>query len=290
MTINRISDLALTALAPAIWGSSYIVATEGLPAGYPLTIACLRALPAGLLLLLLVRRLPAGIWWGRALVLGAFNFAFFWGLLFLAAFRLPGGLAATLGSSQPLLVVLLAWPLLGTAIRPGAVGAAVLGMAGVGLLVLAPGLVMDGLGVVAALGGAVSMALGTVLTRKWGADVPPLTLTAWQMVAGGVLLVPAALLLEPAWPAPTAEQALSLGYLGLIGAAVTYVLWFRGLALLGPARVSALAFLSPLSAVLLGWGLLDQRPGPIQGVGMLLVVAGVIWSQRAGGVSRLRAE
>ncbi|MCF8479718.1 MAG: EamA family transporter [Rhodospirillum sp.] len=288
--MKRISDLALTALAPAIWGSSYIVATEGLPAGHPLTIACLRALPAGLLLLLLVRRLPSGPWWGRALVLGAFNFAIFWGLLFLAAFRLPGGLAATLGASQPLLVVLFAWPFLGTAIRPGAVGAALLGMGGVGLLVLGPGLVVDGLGMAAALGGAVSMALGTVLTRKWGADVSPLTLTAWQMVAGGVLLAPAAILLDPPWPAPTVGQALSLGYLGLIGAAVTYGLWFRGLAKLGPVRVSALGFLSPLSAVLLGWGLLGEQPGAVQGLGMVLVVGGVLWSQAAGDRRCLRVR
>ncbi len=56
------ADLAATALAPAIWGSTYIVTTAFLPAGYPLTVAMLRALPAGLLLLLLVRKLPYGIW------------------------------------------------------------------------------------------------------------------------------------------------------------------------------------------------------------------------------------
>ena len=47
------SDIILTALAPAIWGSTYLVTTEMLPAGYPLTLAVLRALPAGLLLLVL---------------------------------------------------------------------------------------------------------------------------------------------------------------------------------------------------------------------------------------------
>ncbi|CAI2931745.1 protein of unknown function [Aminobacter niigataensis] len=49
--MSRNSDLLLTAIAPAIWGSTYIVTTEFLPAGYPLTVAMLRALPAGLLLL-----------------------------------------------------------------------------------------------------------------------------------------------------------------------------------------------------------------------------------------------
>ena len=53
--MSRASDILLTAIAPAVWGSTYIVTTELLPAGYPLTVAMLRALPAGLLLLLLVR-------------------------------------------------------------------------------------------------------------------------------------------------------------------------------------------------------------------------------------------
>ena len=55
-------DLFLTALAPAIWGSSYIVTTNFLPGHSPFTVALLRALPAGLLLLLLVRRLPPLGW------------------------------------------------------------------------------------------------------------------------------------------------------------------------------------------------------------------------------------
>ena len=51
MTTNRSSDLLLTSAAPAIWGSTYVVTTLMLPPGIPLTVAMLRALPAGLLLL-----------------------------------------------------------------------------------------------------------------------------------------------------------------------------------------------------------------------------------------------
>ena len=65
---TRGSDLLSTAVAPAIWGSTYIVTTQFLPNFSPMTVAMLRALPAGLLLLLIVRRLPAGIWWGRVFV------------------------------------------------------------------------------------------------------------------------------------------------------------------------------------------------------------------------------
>ena len=103
--MSRAADVLLTATAPAIWGSTYIVTTQLLPAGYPLTVAMLRALPAGLLLLLFVRELPKGIWWHRTLLLGALNFSFFWAMLFVSAYRLPGGVAATVGAIQPLIVL-----------------------------------------------------------------------------------------------------------------------------------------------------------------------------------------
>ena len=57
-------DILATALAPAIWGSTYVVTTELLPPGHPLTLAVLRALPAGLLLLAVVRQLPPPEWIG----------------------------------------------------------------------------------------------------------------------------------------------------------------------------------------------------------------------------------
>src|SRR4051812_41323497 len=104
-------DVLLTAFAPAIWGSTYIVATELLPPDRPFTAALLRALPAGLLLVLFSRRLPARSEWGRLLVLSALNIGFFQALLFVAAYRLPGGLAAVVGAIQPLLVMGLAWTL-----------------------------------------------------------------------------------------------------------------------------------------------------------------------------------
>jgi probable blue pigment (indigoidine) exporter len=184
----RFSDVLITAIAPAIWGSTYIVTTELLPQGYPLTVAMLRALPAGLLLLAYVRTLPKGIWWGRTLLLGALNFSIFWTLLFISAYRLPGGVAATVGAIQPLIVIALSRLILGSPIKALAVVAGLAGIAGVALLVLTPHAALDPLGVAAGIGGAVSMAFGTVLSRHWQPPVSPLTFTAWQLTAGGILL------------------------------------------------------------------------------------------------------
>ncbi|MBY6242924.1 EamA family transporter [Methylosinus sp. Sm6] len=274
-------DLLLTAVAPAIWGSTYIVATQLLPAGIPLTIAMLRALPAGVLLLLIVRTLPRGAWLWRSLLLGGINFSVFWWLLFVSAYHLPGGVAATVGAIQPLIVIGLARLVLGRAMRPVAIASAFVGIAGVALLVLTPAARLDPVGVAAALGGALSMACGTVLSRKWQPPVSALTFAAWQLTAGGLLLLPAAVVLEPFPSNLTAANALGFAWLGLVGAAATYFLWLRGIARLEPAVVSFLLFLSPLTAVALGWLLLDQSLTPIQILGMMLVTGGIWSGQRA---------
>ncbi|MDH0684412.1 EamA family transporter [Achromobacter animicus] len=279
--MSRNTDLLLTALAPTIWGSTYVVTTLMLPPGYPLTVAMLRALPAGILLMLWVRALPHGIWWLRVFVLGALNFSVFWALLFVAAYRLPGGVAATLGAIQPLVVIALARLLLGSPVRGLSVVAALTGLAGVALLVLTPKAALDPVGVAAGLGSAASMALGTVLSRRWQPPVSALTFTSWQLTAGGILLVPAALLAEAPLPTFTLVNVMGLAWLGLIGAALTYVLWFRGVARLEPAAVSSLGFLSPLSATVLGWAILGQSLSPLQLAGMGVVVGSVWLSQRA---------
>lgn len=276
----RASDLLATALAPVVWGSTYIVTTELLPPGHPVFVAAARVLPAGLLLLLIVRQLPRGEWIWRSFVLGALNFAIFMVLLFIAAYRLPGGIAATVGAVQPLIVIFVAAVVLGTAIRPLAVLAALAGLCGVALLVLRNEAALDAVGIAAALGGAVSMALGTVLTRRWQPPVSPLVFAAWQLLAGGVLLVAMAAVLEPLPPAPSARNMVGFLYMSL-SSALTYVLWFRGISRLEPSAVASLGFLSPATAVLLGWVLLGQALGPAQIAGVVLVLAGVWAAQVA---------
>lgn len=277
---TRAWDLLLTGLAPAIWGSSYIVTTQLLPQVPAMTVALLRALPAGLLLLAFARRLPQGMWWLRVFILGALNFSVFWSMLFVSAYRLPGGAAATVGAVQPLVVVFLAAWVLGSALRPASVLAALAGLAGVALLVLTPGVALDATGIAAGLAAALSMACGTVLTRKWRPPVPLLTFTAWQLTAGGLLLLPLALWAGPDFPAPTPGHLIGLAWLGLVGAALTYVLWFRGIARLEPSMVAPLGFLSPLTAILLGWVFLDQTLTAVQMAGVALVLGGIWLGQK----------
>jgi probable blue pigment (indigoidine) exporter len=273
-------DVLIPGMAPVIWGSTYLITTEMLPQGYPLTTSMLRALPAGILLLLLVRQLPDRHWLGRIFLLGALNFSVFWWLLFIAAYRLPGGVAATLGAMQFLFVIVLSRGLLGTKIHTSALIAAVAGMLGVALLILTPAAKLDPVGIAAGIGSAVAMALGTVLSRRWQPAVSTLTFTSWQLTAGGILLVPAAWLFEPALPPLTLVNIAGFLYLGLLGAAFTYIIWFRGIARLSPNLVAPLGFLSPLSAVMLGWLILGQALSVLQILGIVVVLGSVWLSQQ----------
>ncbi|HBO22021.1 MAG TPA: EamA family transporter [Providencia sp.] len=278
---NRYVILLLTALAPIVWGSTYLVTTEMLPKGMPLMLAVLRALPAGLLLLLFIRKLPQGIWWGRVVMLGILNFSLFWWLLFIAAYRLPGGVAATVGAIQPLIVLFLSRWLLNSQLSFLSILASFSGIIGVAILLLTPNAMLDMTGIIAGFLGAFSMAAGTVLSRRWQPPVNAITFTSWQLTAGGLVLLPFALYFEPALPPLTLINFIGLSYLTIIGGALTYALWFRGLAILGPSSVASLGFLSPVSAVLLGWIVLDQQLSMWQFIGMLVILASVWVSQQS---------
>ena len=271
--------LVLTALAPVVWGTTYLTTTELLPPGRPLLAAVVRALPAGLLLLAWTRVLPRGDWWWRAAVLGAFNIGGFFALLFVAAYRLPGGIAAVVGALSPLVVAVLAPRLAAERASPKALAAGLLGVLGVALLVLRSEVVLDTVGLVAAAFGAVSMSLGVVLTKRWGRPAPLLAFTGWQLLAGGLLLVPLMLVVE-GWP-PTLDlgDVAGYSYLTLVGTALAYCLWFRGIVALPVTRVAVLGLLSPLVAAAAGWLVLGQSLSSLQIVGAAVVVAAVTIAQ-----------
>jgi probable blue pigment (indigoidine) exporter len=270
---------AVTATAPATWGLTYLVTTELLPPGRPLLAATLRALPAGLLLSVVGRQLPRGRWWGRALVLGTLNIGAFFALLFVAAQRLPGGVAATLGAAQPLLAMVLAVGLLGERLRATAVVTGLVGVAGVALLVLRADAGLDPVGVAAGLAATSCMALGVVLAKRWGRPASLLVTTSWQLVAGGVVLVPVALLVEGPPPALTLENLAGHVWLATVGTALAYATWFRGVERLPIRQVSILGLLSPLVATLAGWLVLGQRLAAWQLLGLGLVLGSVLAAQ-----------
>ncbi|WP_151481497.1 EamA family transporter [Streptomyces albicerus] len=273
--------ILLTALAPISWGSTYAVTTEFLPADRPLFTGLMRALPAGLVLLALARRLPRGVWWWKAAALGALNIGAFFPLLFLSAYRLPGGMAAVVGSIGPLFVAGLAAALLGERPTLRTLLTGIAAALGVSLVVLKVAGALDAVGLLAALASTASMSAGTVLTKRWGRPegVGPLALTGWQLTAGGLLIAPAALLVEGAPPALDGRAVGGYLYLALANTAIAYWLWFRGIGRLTATQVTFLGPLSPLTAAAIGWAALGQALGPVQLAGMALAFGATVFGQ-----------
>ena len=100
-------------------------------------------------------------------------------------------------------------------------------------------------------------------------------------MAGGLILLPPALWSEPIPAALTLPNVFALVWLGLVGAALTYVLWFRGIARLEPSLVSTLGFLSPVTAILLGWFVRGESLSLLQMLGIVLVLASIAAGQRS---------
>ncbi|MEU1074824.1 MULTISPECIES: EamA family transporter [unclassified Streptomyces] len=280
-TQSRIATVALTALAPVSWGSTYAVTTEFLPADRPLFTGMMRALPAGLALMLATRRLPRGSWWWKAVVLGALNIGAFFPLLFLAAYRLPGGMAAVIGSLGPLWVAGLAALFLGERPSLRTLLTGIAAALGVSLVVLKATGALDAVGVVAGVASSVSMAAGTVFTKRWGRPegVGPLVLTGWQLTAGGLLIAPVAFLVEGAPPVLDGRNLLGYLYLALVNTAVAYWLWFRGIGRLTATSVTFLGPLSPLTAAVIGWAALGQALTPLQLAGMAVAFGATLAGQ-----------
>lgn len=277
--MSPLTRTLLTASAPIAWGTTYWVTAELLPPGHPLWAGLLRALPAGLLLVALSGHLPRGDWWWRAAVLGTLNIGAFFALLFAAAYRLPGGVAATLGAVSPLLVALLAHLLVGERLTVHRLTCGVIGVVGVGLMVLRASASLDAVGVAAGLAGAASMATGSVLTKRWGNPTTPLAFAGWQLTAGGLFLLPLALVVEGTLPALDTGAVAGYLWLTLPGAALAYPLWFRGIGTLPVGAVAFLALLSPAVAALIGVGLAGEHLTGPQWVGFALALGAVAVAQ-----------
>lgn len=278
---HRSAITAVTALAPAIWGTTYLVTTALLPADHPLFAALTRSLPAGLLGVLIARRLPRGDWWWKLAILGTLNIGIFFPLLFVAAERLPGGVAATLGATQPILITFLAVIVLGERLSKWRLTWGIIGAAGVGMVVLGPGAGFDPIGILAGIGGAAAMGTGVILVKRWG---PPPRLGAvgfagWQLSMGGLVLLVPALTLEGMPDSIDAGGIAGYLWLGIIGGLAAYTLWFRGLGRLPVTATALLGLLSPLVAAGLGIIFAGESLNAIQIAGFALALAALFCGQ-----------
>ncbi|GGI48479.1 ABC transporter permease [Agromyces flavus] len=271
--------MLLTAIAPIAWGSTYYVSREFLPADAPLWGAVLCALPAALLLPVVRPIRPRGAWWWRASILGALNVGVFFALVYLVAQLLPTSVASTVMATSPVAMMLLARLLAGERLRAIPMIGAAIGLAGVVLLLAGDAGAVDPLGVVASVIAMLLSSLGYVLAKRWRDGTDVLAVTWWQLLAGGAMLVPAALLVEGAPRALDGAGVAAFAYVSIVATAIAFVAWFGGLAHLPAGTVGLIGLLNPVTGVLLGVLLAGEVLGGWQVAGLALVLAGILLGQ-----------
>ncbi|MGM7669072.1 DMT family transporter [Microbacterium sp. A93] len=266
----------IAAIGPIVFGSTYWVTHEFLPADSPLWGSAIRALPAGLVLLLVVRRLPHGAWWWRSIVLGTLNMGLFFCLVYVAAQLLPSSVAASITSVAPLMIAGFAWLILHE--RPTArvlLGAGV-GAAGVLLIVGTATGRLDAWGIAASFASMAMSALGAILMKRWNDGTPVLTVTAWQLIVGGIELTVAASLFEGAPPAVSPSELIAFGYVSLIATALGFFCWFSGFRHLPAGVVGVIGLLNPVTGVALGVAISGETLSALQLLGIALVLGSIV--------------
>jgi probable blue pigment (indigoidine) exporter len=164
------------------------------------------------------------------------------------------------------MVMLVAWGLIGERPRVASLAGAAVGAAGVALLVLRADFAVDPIGVAASFGAVAMSSVGFVLVKRWQPPVDLLTFTAWQLVAGGLVLLPIALVVEGTPPSLSPSAIGGFLYLGIAGTLVAYVVWFRGLRQLPAGAVSLVGLLNPVSGTIIGVVLAGETFGGSQAI------------------------
>ncbi|WP_078860512.1 DMT family transporter [Streptomyces sp. NRRL F-2747] len=272
----------VTAIAPIAWGTNYYVTREFLPAGHALYGAAFRALPAGLLLLAFRRRPPQGSWWWKSLLLGFLNMSAFFALIYVAAQRLPTSTASTVMATAPLVMMLFAWALIAERPGPLQLAGAGLGVAGVSLTLFTGAVPMDPVGVLASVAAMVMSSFGYVLAKRWSAEADVLASTAWQLLGGGLLLLPFAVAVEGSPPALGLPGLLGFAYVAVVATAAAFAAWFTGLRRLPAATVGLLGLLNPVTGVLLGTAIAGETLTIRQICGLVLTLTGILLGRKGG--------
>ena len=259
----------------AAWGACFVAIQWGLRDAPVLWFAALRALVAGLALLMVagVQRRPAprgSRAWVLITVLGAVNVTVAFAAMFAAVAGLATGTASVLGNAQPLLILLPAWWLYGEAVSTRTASALVVGFTGL-LVVAIPG--GGGTGAMLALLSAAAITSGTLLARRLvGMDV--LVASGWHFVIGGVALAVWAAAAEGApviaW---TPRFVAVLAFLSLVGTAAAFVAWFTEARECRLDALSAWTFLVPVVGISLSALVLGERATGWTAVGLFAVLA-----------------
>ncbi|MDA7981226.1 MAG: DMT family transporter [Alphaproteobacteria bacterium] len=276
---------ALLIALSLLWGGSFFF-VEVIVDDWPtFTLVTLRVglAAAALWIYIFARRVPVSFGrevWAAFFVMGLINNVVPFSLIAWGQIAIASGLASILNATTPLFTVLVA----GFFLRDEAASARKVAGVGVGFLgvvvMVGPsalgGMSVDLAAQAAVLAAAFSYALAGVFGRRFRAlGVSPVVVSAGQLGASTLILLPFALWFEGPDIRASFDAWIALGALGLFSTALAYVIYFRLLASAGAVNVLLVTFLVPVSAILLGALILGERLGLGHFLGMFLIGFGL---------------
>jgi drug/metabolite transporter (DMT)-like permease len=285
--------IAAFAAVYIVWGSTYLgikYAIETLP---PFIMAGARFFVAGSILFLAAARTsefqwPTAVQWRTSLIVGTLLLLGGNGLVVFAQHYISSSLAALLVATEPFWIVILSWLWLKNG-RPNlrVVTGLVIGFIGVSMLIT--GQNIDGgflnggfyqwLGTFAVIGAALSWAAGSIYGLKAPVPKSSLLTAGMQMISGGAVLLLVSLL-KGEWggfdiAAVSIRSWLAWGYLLVFGSLIGFTAYSWLLKNAQPSMVATYAYVNPVVAVLLGWGIAGESLTAQMLAGAAIVVASV---------------
>jgi drug/metabolite transporter (DMT)-like permease len=260
-------DWSLLALLSILWGGSFFFNGAALRELPPLTLVFLRvALGAAILLPLLRTRgigFPKGVkGWTPFLAIGLLNNVIPFSLIVAGQTFIPSGLASILNATTPLFTVMVMAAAGEEALQARRVAGVALGLAGVIILRGWGTETRTGqaLGILLCLGGALSYGFAALAARRLLKDSAPLGTATFQLVASTVMMAIVAAAVEQPWRLPMPDVTTWFAVLGLavLSTALAYIVFFQILRRSGATNVMLVTLLIPVTAILLGWLVLDE--------------------------------
>ncbi|MGD8236628.1 MAG: DMT family transporter [Chromatiales bacterium] len=278
MNLRQLLELVVLA---ALWGASFLFMRIGAPEMGPVGLIAIRTLVAGLFLLPFLffyrgyrgvrRHVPA-----IALV-GIIGSAMPFALIAYATLTVTAGYASILNATTPMFGALVAWIWLGDRLKPSGIIGLLIGFAGVFVLVWGRGempTLQLGTAVAAALTATLLYALAATTTKRFLAEVHPLTLATLSQLFAAASLLPLALLAVPE-QMPSLKAWWSVILLGIASTGIAYVIYFKLISQVGPTKTLTVTYLIPAFGLFWGWLFLDEQISLSMVAGCLLILLGV---------------
>ena len=262
----------------ALFSTSFAFLRLATPEFGPASLVAVRVTTAAAILFTYVlvtgRALPDRRDWWKWLVVGITNTALPFFLFSFSELRITSSLASVINSATPFFGEILAATWLRQSLSWQKIGGLVTGLAGVILVVgwdqelhdLA-----DYASALAALGGAASYAVGTLLVRRLFPNVASVTLAAGQLAGAAVIMAPVGLILHPSLN-PGLVAWTSVLFLAVFPTALAFLVYFWLLERSGPLAAMTVAFLLPVFGVIWGSVFLDEPLGLVQIAGLIVIL------------------